>query len=334
MGYHYVARIQRPLVTPPDSSDNSPPLRARPFPAKIWQSWRDDAEDPTERTVGFPRAWRAANPGHRYERLTDGNAETWVRQAGFATSTEEEDSGGSGGVADLFAGLADPILRADLLRYLVMAREGGVWADVDVFPHRPIASWIPAGFRDHDNASSVSRSRSGSSRTVNLVVGIENDHHGQPIWPGQPYSVQLAQYVMLAKPGHPALEALVDQVCINLRALLESKEKKKQQKQKAAGDGQQQQQQHAKTTFEEVMATTGPFAFTRVLMEYFAEVTGTEHTGKELTKLRHPVLIGDVLVLPKDSFGWLPHEHTHEKGHPSILVEHLFMGSWRADHPG
>ena len=283
--------------------------------------------------MGFPRAWRAANPGHRYERLTDGNAEAWVREAWgdfrfSSSSLTDESSGGEegGGVADLFASLTDPILRADLLRYLVMAREGGVWADIDVFPHRPIASWIPAGFRGRENASSVSVGGGGSrSATVNLVVGIENDHHGQPIWPGLPYSVQLAQYVMLAKPGHPALEALVDQVCENLRLLLKSKEKKKKMK-----------GQKAKITFEEVMATTGPFAFTRVLMEYFTEVTGggKEYTGAELTRLRHPLLIGDVLVLPKDSFGWLPHEHTLEKGHPEILVEHLFMASWRADHPG
>jgi hypothetical protein len=61
-------------------------------------------------------------------------------------------------------------------------------------------------------------------------------------------------------------------------------------------------------------------------------VTGQKYTGDELHALQEPRLIGDVLVLPKDSFGWLPHENTHEKEY--ILVEHLFIGSWRGSHPG
>jgi len=87
-------------------------------------------------------------------------------------------------------------------------------------------------------------------------------------------------------------------------------------------------------TFEDVMGTTGPFVFTRVLMEYFTNVTGLVHTGDEMDRMEEPRLIGDVLVLPKDSFGWLPQEHTHDKGDPMILVEHLFIASWRAGHPG
>ncbi len=182
-----------------------------------------------------------------------------------------------------------------------MVNEGGVWADIDVFPHQPISSWIA---EDYINST-------------NLVVGIENDHHKAPIWPGSPYSVQLAQYTILAKPGHPALTRLVEEVTENLNRLLASKASREQI-----------------ITFADVMVTTGPFAFTKALMEYFTEVTGKKHTGDELDRLQDPVLIGDVLVLPKDSVGWLPQEHTRGKGDPSILVEHLFIGSWRARHPG
>ena len=84
------------------------------------------------------------------------------------------------------------------------------------------------------------------------------------------------------------------------------------------------------------MATTGPFVFTQVLMEYFTNVTGVMHNGDELDRLGEPQLIGDVLVLPKDSFGWLPQDHTHQDSevNPVILVEYLFIASWRAGHPG
>jgi len=38
-------------------------------------------------------------------------------------------------------------------------------------------------------------------------------------------------------------------------------------------------------------------------MEYFTNVTGVMHNGgDELDRLGEPQLIGDVLILPKDSF--------------------------------
>lgn len=256
--------------------------------------------------------WRETNPSWRYERLTDANMDSYVRSAGFDPS-----------IADVFGNLTDPILKADFLRYLILLREGGVWADIDVKPHRPVSEWIPETYRgrgpnlDADAATSTTGG-------VNLVVGIENDHHKKPIWPGSPYSVQLCQYTVLAKPGHPALAALVDKVAEDLRKLANSKTTRS-----ARGASRR-----GAVTFEEVMATTGPFAFTKALMDYFEEMTGVEHTGDELDRLKEPRLIGDVLVLPKDSFGWLPQEHTHEAGDPMILVEHLFIGSWRQGHPG
>lgn len=258
------------------------------FPTKIWQSWKDDAENPTDRTVGFPHQWRVVNPEWRYERITDANIDSYVWDH-FEAST-----------ADVFTSLKDPILKADFLRYLILLQEGGVWADIDVYPHVPISKWIPEEYH----------------HSVNLVVGIENDHHKSPIWPGSPYSVQLCQYTVLAKANHPAIKTVVEQVTRDLKKLVASKEP------------------GAAFSFEDVMATTGPFAFTKVLMDYFEQQTDVEHTGDELDKLAEPRLIGDVLVLPKDGFGWLPHENTHEKGDPAILVEHLFIGSWREGHPG
>ncbi|CAG9938666.1 unnamed protein product [Clonostachys rosea f. rosea IK726] len=259
---------------------------SKPFPKKIWQSWKDDSENPIERTIGYPHQWRAVNPDWRYERMTHANMDNYVR--------DKTDPA----IADVFTSLHEPILRADLLRYILMLMEGGVWADIDVYPHQPISNWIPDEYQE----------------SVNLVVGIENDHHKRPIWPGSPYSVQLSQYIILAKPNHPVFQKLVDQVVDNLRSLLQSK----------PGGSQ--------VTFEDVMSTTGPFAYTKVLMEYFSEKTGIQHNGDEFDRLNHPVLIGDVLVLPKDSFGWLSHENTHKKGDPSILVEHLFIASWRHGH--
>lgn len=270
------------------SREASKDFSSEPFPRKIWQSWKDDSEDPTGRTKGFPHKWRELNPGWRYERITDANNDAYVKKS-------FDDS-----VAQLFIGLDDPILKADFLRYLILLKEGGVWADIDVLPHQPVESWVP---QDYLNST-------------NLVIGIENDHYKKPIWPGLPYSVQLCQYTILAKPNHPVIKRVVEEVASTLRDLLDTKEE---------GDN---------ITFEDVMATTGPFAFTKVLMEHFTEVTGVKHNGDELDHLEEPQLIGDILVLPKDSFGWLPQENIRPSDDPMVLVEHLFVGSWRGDHPG
>ncbi|EAQ83461.1 hypothetical protein CHGG_09865 [Chaetomium globosum CBS 148.51] len=85
-------------------------------------------------------------------------------------------------LADLFTSLRDPILRADFLRYLILLRDGGVWADINVYPHRPVAEWVPERFRG-----------------------------------------RLAQYTVLAKPGHPAVGVLVEEVTGNLRRLVGEK---------------------------------------------------------------------------------------------------------------
>ncbi|KAK4243160.1 alpha-1,6-mannosyltransferase HOC1 [Corynascus novoguineensis] len=262
---------------PSDPGLESQSLLSRSFPTKIWQCWKDDSEDPTQRTVGFPHQWRIVNPDWRYERFTDSNIDSYVRERFDGT------------IVEVFTSLKDHILRADFLRYLILLKEGG-----------PVSKWIPEQYK----------------QSVNLVIGIENDHHKQPIWPGSRFSVQLCQYTVLAKPGHLAVKVLVDQVVSNLQHLINTE---------APG---------TRITFEDVMSTTGPFVFTKVLMDYFTNVTGVEHTGNELDRLEEPRLIGDVLVLPKDSFGWLPQEHTRPKGNPTILVEHLFIGSWRAEHPG
>lgn len=265
---------------------------SRLFPTKIWQSWKDDSQDPTERTKGFPGRWRDMNPSHSYERITDDTMQEFV--AGRF----------DGPVLETFSRLDDAILRADYLRYLILLREGGVWADIDVLPHQPVSNWIPSPHNE--------------SNSVNIVIGIETDHHKRPVSRGITYSVCFSQYTVLAKPGHPVLKKLVNQVTADLQTLLAAKA----------------EQPGAPITFSEVMKTTGPFAFTQVFMDYFTEKTGIEHTGDEFDRLSEPRLIEDVLVLPKDSFGWLPHENTHSKDDPMVLVEHLFQGSWRDGHPG
>jgi mannosyltransferase OCH1-like enzyme len=284
-------------------------LDARPFPKKVWQSWKDDSEDPTDRTVGFPKQWRTVNPDHRYERITDKNSESYVRDR-FSKE-----------IYELFRDIADPILRADLLRYLILYADGGVWGDIDTRPKQPVSNWIPAEYADK----------------VNFAVGIENDHKGGRIWPTVPYTVQLAQYTVLAKPGHVVMARLIERVCDKLRELMDSRGGKTRRDALDTNNGTVQEPRAGPDlhmSFDDVMSTTGPFPYTTVLMEYFTEQTGEEYTGNQFTSMKEPKLVGDVLVLPLDSFGWMPQQHTVPEDDPMIKVIHLFIGSWRGGHPG
>lgn len=153
----------------------------------------------------------------------------------------------------------DPILRADLLRYLILYADGGVWCDIDTRPKQPASNWIPAEFAD----------------SVNFVVGIENDHKDGLIWPTVPYTVQLAQYIVLAKPGHVRMARLIERVCNRLRELIDTRGGKSTRDAMPELEARNITSQEGRTrpdlylNFDEVMTTTGPFPFTAVLMDYF-----------------------------------------------------------------
>lgn len=252
------------------------------FPKKIWQNWKDNSETPNDKFAGFPHRWRSLNPTHRYERMTDHNMVAYV-QDHFSSD-----------ISMLFTNVTHPTMRTDFLKYLVMLADGGIWSDIVVNPLQPTDRWIPDEYRVF----------------ANIVIGIERDRQKGRIWPDVPYSVQFAQYVMLAKPGHPAMANLVSQVADNLGMFLQSDVSR------------------ISVPSAEVRYLTGPVAFTRAFMDYISEVTGVVHTGDELSNLQEPRLIGDVLVLPQSAFGWLEHKQSLAKGDSTMLVDHQYIDSW------
>ncbi|EAQ92023.1 hypothetical protein CHGG_00258 [Chaetomium globosum CBS 148.51] len=292
---HGELKLTYPAMQSPFSKEN------HPMPRRPKISFRNRSPKKSGKVGRMTRKTRPRRPpgcpisGARSTPTGDTNASqtpTWMPTSATASM---------GRTVDVFTNLHDPILKADLLCYLLMLKEGGVWADIDVRPLQPVSKWIPEQHRGK----------------TNLVIGIESDHHKKSVLPGvSPHSVALAQFAMFTKPGHPVLQVVVERVLDNIQQLMESK---------PAG---------AAITFNDVMTTTGPYAWTQAFMDYFKNVTGVEHNGDEMDSMEEPRLIGDVLVLPKDSFGWLPHEHTHEIDNPIVLVQHLFISTWRASHPG
>jgi len=89
-------------------------------------------------------------------------------------------------ILNTYFSLNIPILKADLLRYLILYADGGVWFDLDVScEDTPIDNWVLA---EH--------------RAANLVVGLEFDYDYQE--DTAMYS-QFASWTIMAKPRSPHL---------------------------------------------------------------------------------------------------------------------------------
>ena len=192
-------------------------------------------------------------------------------------------------------------MKSDLLRYLILDVEGGVYTDIDTVALKPIDAWVPPALRDQ----------------VRLIVGIEFDRRDGGAWAEIPHWLQFCQWTVAAAPGHPVFRKMAARVLRSLGALV-----------KAHGRPAEQLQP---SSFE-VMNSTGPAAWTDVVFEQLREYDPSLNTTHDLSFMTEPKLYGDILVLTIDGFGMgQSHSHsTHDGTIPdAALAKHLFRGSWR-----
>ena len=114
-------------------------------------------------------------------------------------------------------------------------------ADIDVYPQQPVFKWIPRA------APQLRQPGYRHSRTTSARRRYGPAHLA-------PFS-SVSTHAVLAKPGHRAIIR-----SLPIRWLSTSKISR------GKGPG-------GANTFEDVMSTTGPFAFTKALMDYFREQT-------------------------------------------------------------
>ncbi|KAJ5329781.1 hypothetical protein N7452_010171 [Penicillium brevicompactum] len=159
------------------------------FPLKLWQKSGSRGIDPDR--WGNVQSWLIQNPTLRHEILSDGSADEYVRD-NFADFPE---------IRDLYLSLPVPILKADLLRQLILYNDGGIWSDLDVTCHKPIDTWIPEEYRGR----------------TNVVVGLEFDGSQFASWtvmskPKTSHGVAVVKYVVeklqasAAEHGHTTAE--------------------------------------------------------------------------------------------------------------------------------
>ena len=169
------------------------------FPKKIWQTWKVDPHAFEGRDHDRARSWPSINPTYRYEVLTDGNDLQYVTQHFGPNGLNRPD------IVETYSNLTARIIKADLLRYLVMYVEGGVYADIDVEAIRPVDDWVPERYDPKD---------------VDLVVSVEID---EPNFKDHkilgPKSQSFCQWTFLTKPRVPVMMKLVDHILTWLNGL-------------------------------------------------------------------------------------------------------------------
>jgi mannosyltransferase OCH1-like enzyme len=224
--------------------------------------------------------------------MTEEEGDEFVRKA-FASRPD---------ILENYLGLTVPILKADLLRYMLLLDQGGIWSDLDISCEGvPIDDWVPAEFKP--NAS--------------VVVGWEFDWG----W-NTPIVRQFASWTIMAKPGSPHMLQVIEDI-------LDTLQEKMRQYNVPVGN----------ITLEmtgDVVDFSGPRRLTRGIFKSLGRMLNRTVQPAEVSEILQPKLLGDVLVMPGRSFGASSNHYTAEEiaQLPPPLVTHHYAGSWKNAHGG
>ncbi|KAK3336314.1 hypothetical protein B0T19DRAFT_35517 [Cercophora scortea] len=276
-------------------------LRARPLqpaaddgliPKKIW--YKLGPKGLTNDTRAWTSSCIDGNSGYAHEFMTDESGDAWVA-ARFNASRPD--------IVASYLGLTIPILKADLLRYLLLAAEGGIWSDLDVScAGVPMDSWVPEEYRAQ----------------AGLVVGWEFD-----VGWGENIIRQFTSWLIMARPGSPHLWTVVDDIVRGIQ------DKTAEHSVTVAG--------LRLDMVGEVVDFTGPRRLTRGVLKSLAHtlnVTAIDHAN--ITHLVEPKLVGDVLILPGYAFAASANTYDEKlrDGLGPELVKHHYAGTWKNKNGG
>lgn len=280
----------------------TPPGRGSSFPQKIWQTWKLDPLNFEDRDLVTSRTWVAKNPGMRYEVLTDANEMAFVEEHFGPSGLNRPD------IVKFYRSINLHIIKADLLRYMIMYAQGGVYADIDVEALRPVHRFIPERYDEQD---------------IDMIVGVEID---QPDFSDHPIlgkkSKSFCQWTIISKPHQPVMLKLIENIMTWLKNV--AKEQKV-----PLGEVQ--------LDFDQVISGTGPSAFTKALLEQMNQRRsgGPKVTWDMFHSMDESKVVGRVLVLDVEAF-CAGQGHSDSGNHDSrgALVKHHYHASnWPSKHP-
>ena len=257
------------------------------IPPRIWQIFFD--HDRLDDYAPALQTWILMNQGYTYTLMRSKGADEFVRKH-YADRPD---------VLEPFLQLKLPVLRSDLLRYMLLESEGGVYSDLDTVVVRSVRDWIPRGMRSK----------------VRAIIGVEYDQlDGEP-YHGMSERIQFCQWTMAASRGHPIMQKVVKKVVAALNETAVST---------ATTIADFSPSDH------EVLKVSGPIIWTHAVMEGLSEATGTAVSYLNITGMTEPRLFGDILVLPIDAFGGgQVHSNSTREGPGDFFVRHQWKGFWK-----
>ncbi|KAH7355733.1 hypothetical protein BKA66DRAFT_475128 [Pyrenochaeta sp. MPI-SDFR-AT-0127] len=243
-------------------------------------------------TQGWTDSCVNGNPDYRAEFMTDEKADGYVKNA-FAARPD---------ILESYLGLTIPILKADLLRYLLLYDQGGIWSDLDISCEGiPIDDWVPPQYKDD----------------AGLVVGWEFDVGWE-----QPFVRQFASWTIMAKPGSPHMLQVIEDIVQTTQQMMHQYKVSVENITLAmAGD---------------IVDFSGPRRLTLGIFKSLGRTLNRTVGPDEISEIVEPKLVGDVLVMPGRSFAASANRYKAEEEEklPPKLVTHHYAGTWKNDHGG
>ncbi|KAK6529984.1 membrane-bound alpha-1,6- mannosyltransferase Initiation-specific [Orbilia ellipsospora] len=281
-------------------------LSATEFPKHIYQTWKTIALG-SNAAYNHQSSWFKKNPSHEYTLLTDKTAQQYVTE-NFATTDPY--------IVKLYNQVTQRILAADLLRYLIAFKSGGLYTDIDTECNVSIDDWMGKSI-SHMSKAGIKAS------DINVIVGMELDVLNKTRYPdnwiesaGFSQRIQFLQWSVYAKPGHEILRRMVTSVQEAMREDVEKTAAKR------IAD--------LRYTNVQILDKTGPFRWTRVIMEYVDQIEGRKVELEEYSGLHEAKKFGDVLFLPVNR--WSPGvPHSDAGGRETSFLVHHFGGSWKGN---
>ena len=275
------------------SPSNSEPL----IPAQVWQLYTTIGPHDTNTT--HQDALKATKIGANL-------AATWFPVDGdwsyrfvgteFGTQFVQEHFKDQQDIVDVFTSLRVPVMVSDFLRYLLLAGDGGVYADSDVEMIKPLQDWVPEPYRNVTRA----------------MIGIEKDHPAKDEPDG--WAFRFVQHTLITAKAHPVMMNMALNITNKMLEL--SHEKKTSLSKLELHD-------------RDVVRITGPRGFKDVVFDHLSKEIGESVGWRNLTKLTEPRLFGDTLIVPINFFAGGQAHSGSDGASPDKRVQHYWKGTWR-----
>lgn len=209
--------------------------------------------------------------------------------------------------------LPEPVMRADMWRYLVLHKYGGVYLDSDIQCLHEFNRWASMLLPSHSRQKSLN---------IGAMVGIEfRDNIQEDEQEGMPKAIQFVQWTLAGKAGHPIFYRTAEKI-----------------HQLISNGGYQGGDEQTN-----VIYGTGPGVFTEAVLEYMVEQgrieKDTQWTMDPNPKrvFRHLLedstlteatneIVGDLAIVDKNAFARV---NRATEGAGQAYAHHKFAASWR-----